>query len=158
MTDARTLRPPSDAIMTREDQQNAGGTRRVDSTTGFAYYDSAPLAEYPRMMYRATTVEQVQEYADAVAGMKDEPMVINRFDGLLCETMIAHSADEAEVLATNGWDLTPKAAHGVEDGLVAATSAKDDEIAELKRQLAESLAQVEPKRGPGRPPKSASEE
>lgn len=155
MTDSRQMRPPAETRMTSENQQNAGGQRFLDDE-GRPYYQPAPLSEYPRMMYRKTDVEQTQEYADAIDGLKDKPMVINRFDGLLCETMIAHDASEAEVMATNGWDLTAKAAHGVEDGLITATSAKDDEIAELRRQLAESLAQTpEPeRRGPGRPPKS----
>lgn len=151
MTDNRQLRSPAEARMTAEGQQNAGGIRRVDEN-GKAYYDQAPLSEYPRMMYKATTTEKIQEYADVVAGMKDEPMVINRFDGLLCDTLIAHDAGEAETLATNGWDLTPKAAHGVEDGLAKEVSGKDAEIAELRRQLEASLAQEE-KRGPGRPRK-----
>jgi uncharacterized membrane protein len=141
--------------MAQEGQTNAGGQRRTDDE-GKPYYDAAPLSEYPRMMYKATDVEQTQPFADQIADLKDKPMVINRFSGLLCETMIAHSADEAEVLATNGWDVTPQAAHGVADGLVKATSAKDDEIAALKAELARRDAAAspeEPRRGPGRPPK-----
>lgn len=157
MTDTRTLRAPSDAIMAREDQQNAGGVRHVQRDTGFAYYDQAPLAEYPRMMYRKTDQEQVQDSAATIEGLKDGPTVINRFEGLLCETTIAHDADEAEVLSTNGWDISPKAAHGVEDGLIKATSAKDAEIAELKALLAaQSATEETPRRGPGRPPKDAT--
>ncbi len=154
MTDARQMRPPVETRMTTENQQNAGGQRRLDDE-GRPYYDQAPLSEYPRMMYRKTDVEQTQEYADAIDGLKDPPMVINRYAGLLCETKIAHDASEAEALSTDGWDLTPAAAHGQEDGLAKQTSAKDDEIAALKAQLAASLAQTpEPeRRGPGRPPK-----
>lgn len=147
------LRTPAEARMTMEGQQNAGGQRRTDDN-GKPFYDQAPLSEYPRMMYRKTDIEQTQEHADQISDLKDKPMVINRFDGLLCEMMIAHSASEAEVLASNGWDLTPKAAHGVEDGLMKETSAKDAEIAELRAQLARSQAGEEPaRRGPGRPPR-----
>lgn len=139
MTDTRQLRSPAEARMTQEGQQNAGGQRRTDDN-GKPYYDQAPLSEYPRMMYRATEVEQTQEYADAINGLKDEPMVINRFGGLLCETMIAHDVSEAEVLATNGWDISPQAAHGVVSGLVAATTAKDDEIAALRAEIEQLTA------------------
>jgi len=160
VTDTRTLRAPSDAIMAREDQQNAGGVRHVQRDTGFAYYDQAPLSEYPRMMYRKTEVEQVQDSAATIEGLKDEPTVINRYEGLLCETTIAHDADEAEVLSTNGWDVSPKAAHGVEDGLIKATSAKDAEIAELRALLAAQsgapASEEAPRRGPGRPPKDTA--
>jgi uncharacterized membrane protein len=141
--------------MAFEGQQNAGGQRRTDDN-GKPYYDPAPLSEYPRMMYRATEVEQTQPFADEIAELKDKPMVINRFNGLLCETTIAHSADEAEVLATNGWDVTPEAAHGVVTGMAAAATAKDDRIAELEAMLAARDAEPaseEPRRGPGRPPK-----
>jgi len=168
VTDTRVLRSPSEARMTQEGQQNAGGQRRTDDN-GKPYYDQAPLSEYPRMMYRATDVEQTQEYADAINGLRDPPMVINRYAGLLCDTTIAHTLDEAEVLATDGWDLTPQAAHGVSNGLIAATTAKDDEIAMLRAELArrdaapipttpypsqESAAVEVAKRGPGRPPKA----
>lgn len=158
MSDNRQMRAPSESQMSMEGQQNAGGDRRVVRDGGYVYYDEAPRSEYPRMMYKLTDVEQTQEHAEMVDGLKDKPMVINRFEGkYLCDTMIAHDASEAEVLASNGWDVSPRAAHGVEDGLVKVVSAKDDEIAELKRQLAESLAQTpEPeRRGPGRPPKVA---
>lgn len=148
MTDIRT---PAESRMTMEGQQNAGGIRRMDGNNK-PYFDQAPLSEYPRMMYRKTEAEQTQEYADAIDGLKDKPMVINRYAGLLCETMIAHDASEAEVLASNGWDINPQAAHGVEDGLGKEVSAKDAEIAELRAQLAASQAQEE-KRGPGRPRK-----
>lgn len=142
--------------MAREDQQNAGGQRRQDDQ-GRPYYDPAPLSEYPRMLYRKTDVEQTQEHADMMTDVKDKKMVINRFDGLLCETVIAHDASEAEALSTNGWDVSPKAAHGVEDGLMKATSAKDDRIAELEAMLAAQGATEEPvRRGPGRPPKDTT--
>ena len=153
MSDA--IRSPMESRMTREGQQNAGGLRRTDDNNK-PYYDEAVRAEYPRMMYKATTEEHTQEHAEVVDGLKDKPMVINRFAGqYLCDTMIAHDAAEAEVLATNGWDFTPAAAHGAEEGLIAVTSAKDERIAELERQLRDSLAQTpEPeRRGPGRPPK-----
>lgn len=140
--------------MTSENQQNAGGQRFTDDE-GRPYYQPAPLSEYPRMMYRKTETEQTQEYADAIDGLKDAPMVINRYDGLLCDIMVAHDASEAEVLASNGWDVSPKAAHGVEDGLGKEVSAKDAEIADLRARLEASLAQTsgEERRGPGRPRK-----
>jgi len=156
VTDSRQMRSPSESRMTQEGQQNAGGQRRTDEN-GKPYYDQAPLSDYPRMMYRKTDVEQTQEYADAISGLKDPPMVINRFGGLLCETMIAHSLDEAEVLATNGWDITPQAAHGVTDGLAVATTAKDDEIAALRAELAARDAQVEALTAPApKPTKQAA--
>jgi hypothetical protein len=139
VTDTRQLRSPAEARMTQEGQQNAGGQRRTDDN-GRPYYDQAPLSEYPRMMYRATEIEQTQDYADAINGLKDEPMVINRFAGLLCETMIAHDATEAEMLSSDGWDISPQAAHGVVAGLAVVTSAKDDEIAALRAQIEELTA------------------
>lgn len=146
MTDTRQIRSPAEARMTQEGQQNAGGQRRTDDN-GKPYYDQAPLSEYPRMMYRATEVEQTQDYADAINGLKDEPMVINRFGGLLCETMIAHDASEAEVLSTNGWDISAQAAHGVVSGLAVATTAKDDEIAALRAQIEQLTAPPAPTPG-----------
>lgn len=139
MTDNRQMRSTAEARMAQEGQQNAGGQRRMDDN-GKPYYDQAPLSEYPRMMYRATETEQTQEYADAIGELKDKPMVINRYSGLLCDTIIAHDASEAEVLATNGWDLTPQAAHGQEDGIIVATTAKDDEIAMLRAQIEQLTA------------------
>jgi hypothetical protein len=139
VTDTRQIRSPAEARMTQEGQQNAGGQRRTHDN-GKPYYDQAPLSEYPRMMYRATEVEQTQDYADAINGLKDEPMVINRFGGLLCETMIAHDACEAEVLSTNGWDISAQAAHGVVSGLAVVTTAKDDEIAALRAQIEQLTA------------------
>lgn len=128
-------RSVAESRMYTENQQNAGGIRKIDDN-GKAYYDQAPRSDYPRMLYKATEHEQIQEWADAVDTLKDKPMVINRFDGLLCETCIVHSATEAEALAEMGWDLTPKAAHGQDEGLVKAVSAKDDRIAELEAMLA----------------------
>lgn len=148
MTDARQLRTPADSVMAMEGQQNAGGMRRVVQGTGFAYYDAAPLSDYPRMMYRKTDREQLQEHADAV-GLKDAAMVINRFDGLLCETVIAESLTDAETLSADGWETSPQAAYGLATGIASATSAKDEEIAALRAQLAAATE----KRGPGRPPK-----
>jgi hypothetical protein len=146
--------------MVNEGQTNAGGTRRTDES-GKPYYDPAPLSDYPRMLYKKTTVEQTQESADAIADLKDAPMVINRFAGYLCETCIATSATEAEALSELGWDISPQAAHGVTDGLAKTTSAKDDEIAALRAALAQSQAEnaqldpdQPPRRGPGRPPKA----
>ncbi len=140
---------PAESRMYQDGQQNAGGMRRTDDN-GKPYFDQAPLTEYPRMLYRKTDKPVTQEYADA-AGLKDEPMVINSYDGLLCETRVANSLDEAEILSSEGWDVTPRAAHGLSEGIAAQTSAKDDEIAALKAELAR--VNSEPKRGPGRPPK-----
>lgn len=149
MTDNRQLRTPAEARMTTENQQNAGGQRFVDDN-GKAYFQPAPLSEYPRMMFRKTDVEQTQEYADA-AGLKDAPMVINRYgsEKLLCETIVANSLTDAETLSADGWETSPQAAYGLASGIASATSAKDDEIAQLRAQL----AAVSEKRGPGRPPK-----
>lgn|GEM_PF-2539056 len=156
-TTTTQARGPSETVMTREDQQNAGGMRRVMPDTKFVYYDAAPLTEYPRMMYKKTDKEITQAHADALSELKDAPMVINRYSGLLCDTMIAHDAAEAEALSANGWDISPQAAYGEEPGMVEATSAKDAEIAELRRQLAERAPpapEPEIRRGPGRPPKT----
>jgi hypothetical protein len=153
---AEALRTPAESRMTLEGQQNAGGQRRVDDS-GKPYFDAAPLSEYPRMMYRKTDQEQIQEYADAVAGMKDNPMVINAYGAkkLLCETRVADSLDEAEELNADGWETSPEAAHGLASGIAAARSAKDDRIAELEAMLAAQQASNtgEARRGPGRPPK-----
>lgn len=158
MTDFRQLRPTSQAIMEHEGQANAGGPARVvDAESGSMRWGAAPITEYPRMLYKRTDREVTQEWADTIGELKDKPMVINRFDGYLCDTCIANSVTEAEALAELGWDISPAAAHGVVTGLAAATSAKDDEIASLRAQLAASLAQADeaetPRRGPGRPPK-----
>jgi len=112
-------------------------------------------AEYPRMLYKATEHKQYQPWADELHTGSEERMVINDFGGLLCDTIVVDDADSAETLASEGWDVTPRAAHGLVDGLAKAATAKDERIAELERQLAESAAQAgEPaKRGPGRPPK-----
>lgn len=149
------MRSVAESRMTMEGQQNAGGVRKIDDN-GKPYYDQAPLSEYPRMMFKATDVERVQPFADEIAQLKDAPMVINRYEGLLCDTIVANSATEAEALSESGWDVSPKAAHGVVDGLAKATSAKDDEIAALKAQIAamqpnSDETPVAEKRGPGRP-------
>lgn len=115
-------------------------------------------AEYPRMLYKKTDKPKYQEWADVLHPGSEEKMVINNFNGLMCDTAIVEDADEAEAMASDGWDVSPSAAHGLSDGLAKATSAKDDRIAELERQLAErATAPAEPtleKRGPGRPPLS----
>jgi hypothetical protein len=118
-------------------------------------------AEYPRMLYRKTDVKQYQPWADELHTGSEERMVINSFDGLLCDTVIVDDADSAETLAAEGWDVTPRAAYGLMDGLAKAATAKDERIAELERQLAESikLADAEPvKRGPGRPPRTDTQD
>lgn len=146
-------RGPSETRMANENQNNAGGTKRFDMN-GQPFWDAAPQSEYPRMMYRKTSEAKHQEWADSLHAGSEERFVTNSFDGLLCDTIIAKDADVAEALATDGWDITPRAAHGLSSGLGDAVSSKDAEIAELRRQLAESVAQVsgEPvKRGPGRP-------
>lgn len=144
----------TESRMAWEGQQNAGGVRKLDDS-GKPYYDDAPRSEYPRMMYKATDVEQTQEWAEQIAELKDKPMVINRYAGWLCETCIVTSQIEAEALAGMGWDLTPAAAHGQTDGLAKAVSAKDDRIAELEAMLAAKEPEEPAKRGPGRPPKEA---
>lgn len=135
-----TMRPP--VILENEGQLND---------------DPNLLGQYPRMLYRATETEQreVQPGAESFDDKEvaDKSRVINDFGGLLCDTIIASTADEAEVLASEGWDLSPQAAHGQESGLVAATTAKDDRIAELEALLAASAE----KRGPGRPAKTEPE-
>lgn len=151
-----SLRGPDESRMAQEGQQNAGGMQRRYEN-GEVYYDPAPLTEYPRMLYRKTDKEQTQEWADAIADLKDPPMVINRFDGLLCDTMIVNSKDEAERATAEGWDISPRAAHGLSDGLAKEVTSKDDEIARLRAELAarDEMAGVEPlRRGPGRPPKN----
>lgn len=108
-------------------------------------------SEYPKMLYRKTDREDKQIQTDAASKCGETWLVINRFEGLLCETMIVHGPDEAEIASEEGWEDTPRAAHGLSSGLAARTSAKDDEIARLKAEL--EAAKSEPKRGPGRPPK-----
>ena len=157
MTDTRQMRSVSESRMANEGQANAGGQRRVDDS-GKPYYDQAPLSEYPRMLYRQTEVEQVQEEAaEVIPGLKDLPTVINRFGGLLCDTCIAHSLTEAEALSELGWETSPAAAYGQTEGIAKQASAKDDEIARLTAELASMKSQgSEPpieKRGPGRPPR-----
>lgn len=108
---------------------------------------------YPRMLYRATgePVEHVISYKPD--GSPREMIVTNKFNGLLCDTMVATDPDEAEALSADGWDTTPEAAHGMVSGLAAVTSAKDARIAELEAML----AAAESKRGPGRPRKETQE-
>ncbi len=94
------------------------------------------LSAYPRMMYRMTNVEETSVLTTHSDGRPREVRIDNQFAGLLCDTTIAESADEAEALTADGWDISPQAAHGVVSGLVAATTAKDDEIAALRSELA----------------------
>ena len=153
MTDARQMRTVAESRMTNEGQANAGGARKLDSG-GSPYYDQAPLSEYPRMLYRKTEHEQVQEAAEVIAGLKDEPYVINRFEGMLCETCIAASLTEAEALAELGWETSPRAAYGMADGLGKTVSAKDERIAELEALLAvQGGDEGEDKPRRGRPPR-----
>jgi hypothetical protein len=93
-------------------------------------------ADYPRMLYRATTERDEQVVTTFPDGRPREVLVRNDFGGLLCETTIAQDADEAEQLAAEGWDSSPQAAHGQEVGIAAVTTAKDDEIARLRAQVA----------------------
>ena len=154
------MRSPAEARMYFDNQQNAGGIERLDEN-GKPYYDPEPHSEYPRMLYRKTDTEQHQEWADSMHEKStEEKMVINRFDGLLCETQIANSADDAERMAADGWDISPKAAYGVAEGIVTATTAKDDHIAEQADRIAQLEAQLAAqaeKRGPGRPPKTSDD-
>lgn len=150
------IRGVSESRMVDPAQQNAGGARRNYPESQEVYYDPAPLTEYPRMMYKATTEKKTQEFADAVADMKDKPFVINDFGGLLCDTKIANDASEAEQLIADGWDISPQAAHGQKSAVATAATAKDDEIARLQAELAAMRAgsgaeQPAEKRGPGRP-------
>lgn len=94
------------------------------------------LSQYPRMMYRMTDVEETTVLTTHNDGRPRETRVDNLFAGLLCDTVIAETPDEAEALTSDGWDISPQAAHGVVSGLVAATTAKDDEIAALRAELA----------------------
>jgi hypothetical protein len=133
------MRSVGESRMAQEGQANAGGVmKRYDN--GEVYYDSAPLTEYPRMLYRKTDVEQTQEWADAVDTLKDPPMVINNYgtpkEPLLCDTCIAQNADEAETLSADGWEISAQAAHGLSSGIAAVATAKDARIAELEAQLA----------------------
>lgn len=94
------------------------------------------LSAYPRMMYRATEEKEETVITTHADGRPREVRIDNQFSGLLCDTTIAETADEAEVLSAEGWDISPQAAHGVVTGLAAATTAKDDEIAVLRAELA----------------------
>jgi len=89
--------------------------------------------EYPRMMYKAGGDELHHD--------------------LPCTTAVAATADEAEAMSAEGWDISPRAAHGLSDGMAAATTAKDDEIAMLRAQVEALTAPPieDGKRGTGRP-------
>ena len=117
---------------------------------------SQPGGEYPKMLYRKTDKEEHYVQTTHPDGEPKTWLVINRFHGLLCETVVAESLDDAETLAADGWDSSPEAAHGVVSGTRAATSAKDDEIAALQAELAALRAEPQ-KRGPGRPPRVATD-
>lgn len=145
MTDYRPA-----GLMADEKQNNAGGAQRLNAE-GKPYHDAATLSEYPRMLYRKTEAELIQPWADAIAELKDKPMVINKYDGLLCETKIVNSQTEAEAFAEEGWETSPKAAHGIEDGIGKVVSAKDQEIARLTALLAAKDEPAQERRGPGRP-------
>jgi len=113
-------------------------------------------AEYPKMLYRKTDIEDRHIQTDASTKCGETYLVQNNYGGLLCDTMIVNSPDEAEALALEGWDVSPRAAHGQVDGLAKQVSAKDEEIAALRAQLAAQTAADKPeteRRGPGRPPK-----
>jgi hypothetical protein len=113
-------------------------------------------AAYPRMMYKATTEEDRFMQTDAHAKCGETYLVQNLFHGLLCDTIIAEDADEAEALVSQGWDSSPQAAHGIASGLATVTSAKDARIAELEAMLAERTTEEAPRRGS--PPKQPGEE
>lgn len=107
--------------------------------------------EYPKMLFRKTDEEQRYVQTTHADGEPKTWLVTNRFNGLLCETVVVDSVDDAETLTADGWDTSPEAAHGIVQGLAAVTSAKDDRIAELEAMLA---AQA-PRRG--RPPRQPDE-
>lgn len=108
-------------------------------------------AEYPKMVYRPGKNPRHH--------LLDKPLPIGNgkvsgeklAPGFECETALVDSAeDEAEALA-DGWFLSPDPdVQKVEAEKRQAEQAKDDEIAQLKAQL----AQQGEKRGPGRPPKA----
>lgn len=134
------LKGPDEVSMADDKQPNAGGIemRRADGTI---YYDAAIRSEYPRMMYRKTDVEEKVQQTDSAAKCGETFLITNNYgtakSPLLCETAIANDLDEAETMTADGWDTSAAAAHGQAEGLAKAASAKDDEIAALKAQLAE---------------------
>lgn len=115
------------------------------------------LTEFPKLLYRATTEETRYVQTTHDNGDPKTWLVTNKFNGHLCDTVVAESADDAETLAADGWDVSPEAAHGVVVGLQVATSAKDAEIAELRAEMARMQAAQTEKRGPGRPPRVVDE-
>jgi hypothetical protein len=114
------------------------------------------LSEFPRMLFRKTDEKQEAVVSTDKYGVPREVTVLNDFCGYLCETAIADDADHAEQLASEGWDVSPQAAYGVTTGIVAKTTAKDDEIAELKRQLAERDAELAEVTAPKKAEKSST--
>jgi len=150
--DARTA-----ALLRAAMQEESRSLRQGMQNTSSDY-----LSEYPRLMYRATPDAETAVQSTDRNGQPREVFEINRYAGLLCETLVAETPDEAEALTADGWDVTPQAAHGVVSGLATATTAKDDEIAALRAQIAalQDAAAAEPepepepeRRGPGRPRK-----
>jgi hypothetical protein len=116
-------------------------------------------AEYPKILYRKTEEAERRAVSQDKQGKDREWETLNLYNGFLCDVVVVDSADEAEAFAADGWDISPAAAHGAATGLVAATTAKDDEIAALRAELdalrgvGEMSAADAPKRGPGRPPR-----
>ena len=53
--------------------------------------------EFPRMMYRA-----------GEPMINDDNQVVNRFHGVVCETHVAQTEDEAMTLVGDGWHFSPK--------------------------------------------------
>lgn len=124
----------------------------LDSDAGFR-------AEYPRMLFRATDVEERHVVTTHQDGRDREVTITNSFNGLLCETTIVQDADEAEEFLAAGWEITPSAAYGQTSAAAAAVTAKDAHIAELEARLAAfeaaggAVSDEPVRRGPGRPRK-----
>lgn len=128
--------------------------------TGAMNTDPNIGAAYPRMLYRATEQEDVHVISYDKFGLPAEKVTVNSFGGLLCDTIIAETADEAEALLAQGWEVSPSAAYGEQSPAAKAATAKDDEIAALRAELEtmravaskpEQPAEPEQRRGPGRP-------
>lgn len=97
--------------------------------------------EYPKMIYRPGSNPRHM--------LLGEPLKIaGKFE---CETALVDTAEEEAEALASGWFLSPDPAEQKKFAdKLAAERAKDDEIAELKRQLEARGGEV--KRGPGRPP------
>lgn len=115
---------------------------------GWSNDDPNMLGDFPRMLYRKTAEEQRDIQTDEHAKCGKTWLVTNKYDGFLCDTRVVEDIDEMEQAIGEGWEISPKAAHGISDGAKVAVSAKDARIADLEEQLAAAQ-----KRGPGRPPK-----